>query len=45
MPSQQKLDCAYMDIATKWSKMSHAVRKQVGCIVVKDGQIISDKLN
>lgn len=45
MPSQQKLDYAYMDIATRWGKMSHAVRKQVGCIVVKDGQIISDGYN
>jgi len=45
MPSQQKLDSAYMDIATRWGKMSHARRKQVGCIIVKDGQIISDGYN
>ncbi len=45
MPSQQKLDCAYMDIAIRWGKMSHARRKQVGCIIVKDGQIISDGYN
>ena len=45
MPSQNTLDWAYMDIATRWSKMSHASRKQVGCIIVKDGQIISDGYN
>ena len=45
MPSQQKLDYAYMDIASRWGRMSHATRKQVGCIIVKDGQIISDGYN
>ena len=45
MPSQLKLDDAYMDIAERWGKMSHAKRKQVGCIIVKDNQIISDGYN
>jgi dCMP deaminase len=45
MPSQIKLDNAYMDIATRWGRMSHATRKQVGCIIVKEGQIISDGYN
>ena len=45
MPSQLKLDNAYMDIATRWGKMSHAKRKQVGCIIVKGNQIISDGYN
>ena len=45
MPNQVKLDDAYMAIAERWSKMSCARRKQVGCIVVKDGQIISDGYN
>lgn len=45
MPNQNKLDKAYMDIAVRWSLMSHARRKQVGCIIVKDGQIISDGYN
>ena len=45
MPNQAKLDSAYMSIAGRWSKMSCARRKQVGCIVVKDGQIISDGYN
>lgn len=45
MPDQNKLDYAYMDIAERWSKMSHAKRKNVGCIIVKDCQIISDGYN
>lgn len=45
MPSIEKLDKAYMDIAIRWGQMSHARRKQVGCIIVKDGQIISDGYN
>ena len=45
MPDQSKLDDAYMSIATTWSLMSHAKRKQVGCIIVKDNQIISDGYN
>ena len=45
MPSQCKLDSAYMDIALRWAKMSVAKRKQVGCIIVKDSQIISDGYN
>jgi dCMP deaminase len=45
MPDQSNLDRAYMDIALSWAKMSHAKRKQVGCIIAKDGQIISDGYN
>lgn len=45
MPDQANLDRAYMDIALSWAKMSHAKRKQVGCIIAKDGQIISDGYN
>jgi len=45
MPDQRKLDEAYMDIALRWSKMSHANRKHVGCIIVKNCQIISDGYN
>lgn len=45
MPDQANLDRAYMDIALSWGKMSHAKRKQVGCIIAKDGQIISDGYN
>lgn len=45
MPDQNKLDRAYMDIALRWGEMSHARRKHVGCIIVKDCQIISDGYN
>ena len=45
MPDQSKLDDAYMAIAVTWGQMSYARRKQVGCIIVKDGQIISDGYN
>ena len=45
MPDQNIIDKTYMDIATRWGQMSHARRKQVGCIIVKDGRIISDGYN
>lgn len=45
MASQSKLDEAYLNICQEWSKLSHARRKQVGCIIVKDGSIISDGYN
>lgn len=45
MPDIQTLDRAYMDLAVSWSQMSHAKRKKVGCLIVKDNQIISDGYN
>lgn len=42
---QLRYDKAYLKMATEWSKLSHAKRKQVGCILVKDNQIISDGFN
>jgi dCMP deaminase len=45
MASQKALDKAYIDIAYRWAEMSKARRLKVGCIVVKDGQIISDGFN
>lgn len=35
----------YLEIAKCWSKLSYANRKKVGCIIVKDGSIISDGYN
>ena len=32
-------------MAKEWSLLSRAKRKQVGCIIAKDGQIISDGYN
>jgi len=34
-----------MDMAERWGKLSFAVRKQVGAIIVKGDQIISDGFN
>jgi dCMP deaminase len=32
-------------MASEWAQLSKAERKQVGCLIVKDGQIISDGYN
>jgi dCMP deaminase len=45
MASQSDLDKAYLDIAKRWAQLSKARRKKVGCIIVKDGAIISDGYN
>lgn len=41
MPNAAKLDKLYMDIANRIGQMSHAKRKKVGSILVKDDNIIS----
>lgn len=45
MPDQNKLDKTYLKMAEAWAQMSHAVRKKVGCLIVKNGMIISDGYN
>ena len=45
MPSQAHLDNTYLNMAAEWGLLSKAERKQVGCLIVKDGQIISDGYN
>ena len=45
MPNQNKLDKTYLKMAEAWAEMSHARRKKVGCLIVKDGAIISDGYN
>ena len=45
MPQIQELDLAYLDMAMRWAELSKALRKKVGCIIVKDGAIISDGYN
>ena len=45
MVKQNELDLAYMDMAWRWGKLSRATRKQVGALIIKDGQIISDGYN
>ena len=42
---QIKYNYKYLEIASKISELSHANRKKVGCIIVKDGVIISDGFN
>lgn len=45
MASQKSLDQTYMMMAEELSKLSHAERKKVGCLIVKDTQIISEGYN
>jgi len=40
-----RFDIAYLSMAQLWADLSHAVRKKVGAILVKNGQIISDGYN
>jgi len=42
---QLKLDKKYLELADSWSRLSVAERMKVGCIIVKDNQIISDGFN
>lgn len=44
-PNRIALNEAYMQMAQVWAKRSKAVRKQVGALIVKDNQIISDGYN
>ena len=45
MANPKDLDLAYLDMASRWAELSKAVRKKVGCLIVKDGMIISDGYN
>jgi dCMP deaminase len=42
---QRKLDKLWMDIAKRLAKESHAERKKVGCVIVKDDNILSTGWN
>lgn len=42
---QDKVDRLYLRMAFTWSENSYAVRRQVGCLIVKDNSIISDGYN
>lgn len=44
-PNRIELDEAYMQMAEVWAKRSKANRLQVGALLVKDRQIISDGYN
>jgi dCMP deaminase len=45
MPAQDQLDKTYLRMADTWGSLSKARRKQVGCLIVRNGQIISDGYN
>jgi len=45
MASQEQLDQTYMRMAEELSKLSYAERKKVGCLIVKDTQIIAEGYN
>jgi dCMP deaminase len=45
LSKQRRYDIAYLSMAIIWANLSHAKRKKVGAILVKDGQIISDGFN
>ena len=45
MPHQTELDATYIQMAHAWSQLSKARRNKVGCLIVKDGSIISDGYN
>tara|TARA_X000001382_G_scaffold42776_1_gene28826 strand:+ start:2457 stop:2897 length:441 start_codon:yes stop_codon:yes gene_type:complete len=45
MASQESLDKKYLQLTSSWAEMSQAVRRKVGCIIVKGTQIISDGFN
>jgi len=45
MPSQNQLDSTYLKMAETWAELSKARRRKVGCLIVKDGTIISDGYN
>ena len=45
MPEQIQLDKTYLEMANVWGQLSKARRKKVGCLIVKNGHIISDGYN
>jgi dCMP deaminase len=45
MAGKDRLDQAYMKMAEELAKLSYAERKKVGCLIVKDTQIISEGYN
>ena len=45
MPAQDQLDKTYLRMADIWGSLSKARRKQVGCLIVRNSQLISDGYN
>lgn len=44
-PKQDKIDRLYLRMAFIWAENSYAIRRQVGCLIVKNNSIISDGYN
>lgn len=42
---QDKIDHLYLKMAFIWAENSYAIRRQVGCLIVKNNSIISDGYN
>lgn len=42
---ERRIDERYMKMAFIWAQNSYAVRRKVGCLIVKDNSIISDGYN
>lgn len=42
---QFQFDKSYLEMARIWSKNSKAIKRKVGCLIVKDGMIISCGVN
>lgn len=45
MATQKELDLVYLKMAQEWASLSKARRQKVGCLIVKNGHIISDGYN
>jgi len=45
MAKQLDLDYTFLEMAYVFANLSKAKRRKVGCIIVKDGQVISNGFN
>lgn len=45
MNKEERIDELYMKMAFIWAQNSYAIRRKVGCLIVKDNRIISDGYN
>ena len=45
MDKKERIDGLYMKMAFIWAQNSYAIRRQVGCLIVKNNRIISDGYN
>ena len=45
MDKKERIDGLYMKMAFIWAQNSYAIRRKVGCLIVKNNQIISDGYN